>query len=318
MTMVAGIARRAAWYATAWAWLPADIAMTPRARAKGSSEASLLSAPRSLNELVTCRFSYLTWTSAPVSAESFGAGSIGVRSTAPASVRRAASTSAMVTPRSPANGRASCAKTVYSRVCPPAWRSIARIREDIGHDRQRTAADRRVDRAQAPRLRPRRQPGAVRGGAGAPPHRLPDPPRKHRHSGAARRHVHPDLRPVHVRARLAALRAPLAGVGHLGDRLLRHDPGEPGFRHHRHAGAGRRDAHLVRGARIFRARRGARDRVLGDYLVPHPADPAGRLLQRAPAAPARHAGRHRRRQQSARRARERKGGFCRAPAGARS
>ena len=40
-----------------------------------------MSAPRSLNELVTCRFSYLTNTCAPVSAESFGAGSIGVRST---------------------------------------------------------------------------------------------------------------------------------------------------------------------------------------------------------------------------------------------
>jgi len=68
-----------------------------RARAAASSEASLLSAPRSLNELVTWRFSYFTWTSAPVSAESLGAGSIGVRNTWPAIVRRAASMSATVT-----------------------------------------------------------------------------------------------------------------------------------------------------------------------------------------------------------------------------
>src|SRR5213075_3248200 len=49
---------------------------------------------RSLNELVTWRFSYLTKTSAPVSADSRGAGSIGVRSTWPAMTRRAASMSA--------------------------------------------------------------------------------------------------------------------------------------------------------------------------------------------------------------------------------
>src|SRR5262249_38779357 len=45
----------------------------------------------------TCRFSYFTNTSAPVSAESFGAGSIGVHSTCPAMTRRAFSISAMVT-----------------------------------------------------------------------------------------------------------------------------------------------------------------------------------------------------------------------------
>jgi hypothetical protein len=39
----------------------------------------------------------LTKTSAPVSAESLGAGSMGVRNTFPAIVRRAASMSAMVT-----------------------------------------------------------------------------------------------------------------------------------------------------------------------------------------------------------------------------
>src|SRR4051794_28050122 len=73
------------------------MAMMPRARSAGASEASLVNAPRSLNELVTWRFSYLTKTSAPVSADSLGAGSVGVRSTWPAMVRRARSISASVT-----------------------------------------------------------------------------------------------------------------------------------------------------------------------------------------------------------------------------
>src|ERR1700730_12383321 len=71
--------------------------MTPRPRADAESDDSLLSAPRSLNEFVTCRFSYLTITEAPVSAESLGAGSNGVCSTWPAMVRRAASMSDIVT-----------------------------------------------------------------------------------------------------------------------------------------------------------------------------------------------------------------------------
>src|SRR3954452_23066602 len=73
------------------------MAITPRARSFAVSVASLLTAPRSLNELVTCRFSYLTHTCAPVSAESLGAGSIGVRKTCAPMVRRAASMSASVT-----------------------------------------------------------------------------------------------------------------------------------------------------------------------------------------------------------------------------
>src|SRR5262249_33159559 len=72
------------------------MAMTPRPRSATLSDASLLRAPRSLNELVTWRFSYFTYTSAAVSAESLGAGSMGVRNTWPAMVRRAASMSAIV------------------------------------------------------------------------------------------------------------------------------------------------------------------------------------------------------------------------------
>ena len=73
------------------------MAMTPRRRSAVAERGELDHAPRSLNELVTCRFSYLTKTSAPVRAESFGAGSMGVRSTCPAMTRRAASISASVT-----------------------------------------------------------------------------------------------------------------------------------------------------------------------------------------------------------------------------
>ncbi len=83
MTMVAGMPRRAAWYATACAWLPALIAITPRPRSSADSESSLLSAPRSLKEAVNCRFSNLRNTSAPVSADSVRLCTNGVRSTAP-------------------------------------------------------------------------------------------------------------------------------------------------------------------------------------------------------------------------------------------
>src|SRR3989442_6155196 len=131
------------------------MAMTPRERSASDSEASLLSAPRSLNELVTWRFSYLTKTSAPVSAESLGAASIGVCSTCPPMVRRAASMSAIVTlmdrlrpaQRSRSNA---CKSTVplarkQSILLPPVD-STVRIARKPGHDRQRTEEDPRVDR----------------------------------------------------------------------------------------------------------------------------------------------------------------------------
>src|SRR5262249_49797751 len=151
--------------------------MTPRIRSAAVREASLLSAPRSLNEFVTCRFSYLTLTEAPVSAESLGAGSMGVRRTRPAMVLRAASMSASViaipylltrltssTAQSPRHrrvptggqlARASCVRTVSS---PPA----GGFEEEGSHERRRTTTNRRVNRAQAARLRPLRQPRAVR------------------------------------------------------------------------------------------------------------------------------------------------------------
>ena len=70
MTIVAAIPIRSAWYATACAWLPAETASTPLARSAGVSCAILLSAPRSLNDAVNCRFSNLRKTSQPQIAES--------------------------------------------------------------------------------------------------------------------------------------------------------------------------------------------------------------------------------------------------------
>src|SRR5262245_9366707 len=135
--------------------------MTPRARSPGVSEDSLLTAPRSLKELVTWRFSYLTKTSAPVSADSFGAGSMGVRSTWPAMARRAFSISANVTGTAVASHsvdgpliagsslrprRRPLATCVQARL-PSFFRRILRIKP---HDR--TAAHRLFDRGEAPRL----------------------------------------------------------------------------------------------------------------------------------------------------------------------
>ena len=66
---------------------------------------------------------------------------------------------------------------------------------------------------------------------------------------------------------LALLLAAAAGLGDLGARLFRRDPRRPALGHHRHAGDGSGNAHLVRRAGLFRARRGARHRVLGLGLV---------------------------------------------------
>src|SRR3954470_5702197 len=72
----------------------------------------------------------------------------------------------------------------------------------------------------------------------------------------------------------------------------------PALGRDRDAGHGSGDAHLVRRARLFRARGGARDRLLGHRLVPHAVHPAGRLLQPPTPAAARYAGGYHRHQQS--------------------
>ena len=93
MTILALMPSRLACRATAWAWLPADIATTPRARSAADSKASLLAAPRSLKEPIGCKFSSLSETCAPVAWLTASAGSIGVRSTRPAIRPAAARTS---------------------------------------------------------------------------------------------------------------------------------------------------------------------------------------------------------------------------------
>ncbi len=65
-------ARIPAWraaQATAWPWLPALAATTPAARSSSDSVAILLTAPRTLNAPVRCRFSALSETSRPTSRE---------------------------------------------------------------------------------------------------------------------------------------------------------------------------------------------------------------------------------------------------------
>src|ERR687893_3144935 len=134
--------------------------MTPRRRSTSVSDASLLRAPRSLNEFVTCRFSYLTNTSAPVSADRLRAGSMGVRSTAPELVPRADSISARVMLIQPR--QASPLALLQHRPVAPHLRTSPRLpcasllhlpcwplREKSNHERRRTEAGRLLARREA-------------------------------------------------------------------------------------------------------------------------------------------------------------------------
>src|SRR5215211_5071853 len=67
MTTRASISSWADAHATAWAWLPAEIVITPAARSSPVSDASLLSTPRGLNEPVRWNNSALRNTRAPIS-----------------------------------------------------------------------------------------------------------------------------------------------------------------------------------------------------------------------------------------------------------
>src|SRR5438270_5473643 len=82
---------RAAAYATACAWFPADQVTTPRARSSGVSAAIRLKTPRTLNEPVFWKSS--AFRCAPSVSEE----KVGVRWTRPAMVARARSTSSGVT-----------------------------------------------------------------------------------------------------------------------------------------------------------------------------------------------------------------------------
>src|ERR671926_373978 len=93
MTTSASIPSTAAAYASACAWLPAEIEITPRPFSSSESVESLFRTPRGLNDTVRCRSSALKDTSAPTRSERVRELSSGVRCTRPAMRSRARWTS---------------------------------------------------------------------------------------------------------------------------------------------------------------------------------------------------------------------------------
>ena len=89
ITTSASIPSTAEANASAWAWLPAEIEITPRAFSSALSVASRLRTPRGLNAPVRWKSSALKRTSAPVCSESVREPSIGVRCRRPAIRSRA-------------------------------------------------------------------------------------------------------------------------------------------------------------------------------------------------------------------------------------
>src|SRR5665213_2163607 len=272
------------------------MAMTPRARSAALSEESLTSAPRSLNELVTWRFSYLTKTSAPVSADRRGAGSIGVRNTLPAIARRASFISAMVTftfPLQPLPGFISA----LCRSLPP-WASRASHLapcgpsgydpSQAGEGRKGPGGNAHVHGRQAARLRSRPPPGTVRGRAGAPGDRLLHRFYHSRYPGGAGGDAYVRFHHRHAGAWRDPVLVALPGFGGLGAGLFRPDAGRPALGHRRYAGDGPRNAHLVRYAGLFHPGRGACGGVLVHRVVFHALRAAGGLFQPPEPPAARH------------------------------
>src|SRR5215212_6448596 len=89
MTSRASSPSRAAAQATAWAWFPAEIAITPLSRSTAVSDASFVSTPRGLNEPVFWNSSAFSETPGPSVWEL----KTGVRCSRPAIASRAACTS---------------------------------------------------------------------------------------------------------------------------------------------------------------------------------------------------------------------------------
>src|SRR5207342_2009045 len=96
MKMVAAIPASRAAQATAWPWLPALAARTPAERSASPSVINLLTAPRTLNEPVRCRFSAFRHTVRPTRRERALLVCTGVTRAWPAMRSRAASMSARV------------------------------------------------------------------------------------------------------------------------------------------------------------------------------------------------------------------------------
>src|ERR671937_669268 len=97
MTTSASMPSTAAAYASACAWFPAEIEITPRRFSSSESVASLFRTPRGLNEPVRWKSSALKATSTPARSERVREPSIGVRCSRPAIRPRAASTSSSET-----------------------------------------------------------------------------------------------------------------------------------------------------------------------------------------------------------------------------
>ncbi len=79
--------------ASACAWLPAEIAITPRRRSSSVSAATRLNAPRALNAPTRWNSSAFSQTGAPTISDSVLDDSTGVSWTSPRTVSRAALTS---------------------------------------------------------------------------------------------------------------------------------------------------------------------------------------------------------------------------------
>src|ERR1700738_3950224 len=105
------------------------------------------------------------------------------------------------------------------------------------------------------------------------------------HSGGD---LHRVVRRDHAGARLGAVLAGFPGFGDLGGGLLWRFAGRPTLSYRGYAGDGSGDAHLARRAELLRAGRHARRAVLDLGIDADAACSAGWLVQRAPAAVARH------------------------------
>ena len=95
--MVACMLRICAAAATPWAWLPEENATTPPLRLSCGIEASLLKAPRNLNDPVRCSISGFRKTLVPTRSLRTGNDNSGVRTAKGATTRAAASISAAPT-----------------------------------------------------------------------------------------------------------------------------------------------------------------------------------------------------------------------------
>src|SRR6187431_286962 len=94
ITMVACMLRICAAAATPWAWLPDENATTPPLRLSCGIEASLLKAPRNLNDPVRCSISGFRKTLVPTRSLRTGNDKSGVRTAKAATTLAAASISA--------------------------------------------------------------------------------------------------------------------------------------------------------------------------------------------------------------------------------